>query len=38
MVADEIGDALNHLIFCNDTLVQSESERATYGTAIKTLR
>jgi hypothetical protein len=38
VVADEIGDALNHLIFCNDTLVQSESERATYGTAIKTLR
>lgn len=38
VVADEIGDALNHLIFCNDTLVQSEPERATYGTAIKTLR
>src|SRR5271163_4776915 len=38
MIVDEIGDALNHLIFCNDTLVQSESERAAYGTAIKTLR
>jgi hypothetical protein len=38
VVADEIGNALNRLIFCNDTLVQSESERAIYGTAINTLR
>jgi hypothetical protein len=37
-IADEVGDALGHLIFCNDTLVRSESERVTYGTAIKTLR
>jgi hypothetical protein len=38
VVADEIGNALKCLIFCNDMLIQSESERATYGTAIKTLR
>ena len=38
VVADEIGNALNRLILCNDTLVQSESERVTYGTAINTDR
>jgi hypothetical protein len=38
VVADEIGNALKCLILCNDTFVQSEPERATYGTAIKMLR
>ena len=38
MIAYGVDDALNHLIFCNDTLVRSESERATYEIAIKTLR
>ena len=38
MIAYGVDDALNHLIFSNDTLVRSESERATYGIAITTLR
>ena len=37
VVPEEIGDALNFLNLCNESLEQSDAKRATYGTAIKTL-
>ena len=38
VVPEEIGDALNCLTLCNETMVQNDSHRATYWTAIQMLR
>jgi len=38
VIPEDIGDALNCLLLRNNTLIQSDSKRATYNTAIGMLR